>query len=130
MTLYSSAEASVYSSLEPVIRNRTDASESVPIVRLDDRLGELGIVPGVVKVDVEGAEWDVLRGAEATLLAVSPLLILELSLENSGRFGCSPDEILAWLEERGYRSLRGSREELVEAANVASADAVMARERS
>ncbi len=47
----------------------------VRVSTLDEEIGE--IVPGIVKIDVEGAELDVLRGAARVLDALRPLLILE-----------------------------------------------------
>jgi FkbM family methyltransferase len=61
--------------------------------------------PNLIKVDVEGAELQVLQGA-ASLLTLpqpeAPSLIFEYSPENSKRFGYSSSEILVLLRELGY----------------------------
>jgi FkbM family methyltransferase len=72
----------------------------VPVVRLDD------LVEGaaaVVKIDVEGAELDVLEGATRLLAAPGTVLIVEwdpLLQEMAGHGG---DELPRWLLERGWR---------------------------
>lgn len=50
--------------------------QTVPCVRLDSALGEAGRVD-LVKIDVEGHEIDVLRGATHILDAFSPIVIFE-----------------------------------------------------
>jgi FkbM family methyltransferase len=62
------------------LEHGTGQSISVPATTIDLFLKERGIDPvdiRVIKVDVEGAELRVLRGATNTLAAANPLLILE-----------------------------------------------------
>jgi len=63
----------------------------VRVVRMDD----LGYDPGLIKVDVEGLDFDVLRGGEATLDAYRPVLLLEYTPGVSG-------PMLDWLAEKHY----------------------------
>lgn len=53
-------------------------SIDVPIVTIDALLAEHALRPSAIKVDVEGAELRVLRGAMSTLRDVRPLIALEL----------------------------------------------------
>ena len=46
------------------IHNNT---EQIPTIKLDDFVSETGIVPNAITMDVEGAEFLVLKGAEETL---------------------------------------------------------------
>lgn len=55
----------------------------------------------LVKIDVEGAELLVLRGAQAALELHRPCLIVELSV-NSSPFGYTSGELVAWLDAHGY----------------------------
>jgi FkbM family methyltransferase len=71
-------------------------SELTVIVRqLDSVLAEIGIQqPDIIKMDVEGAEVDVLAGAYQTLAQARPLLLIELHGTN--------DAVAQALAEQGY----------------------------
>lgn len=56
-----------------------------------------------IKIDVEGYELDVVRGAEQTLGRCRPVVVLEQKGED-GRLGMEPDGALHWLERLGMRS--------------------------
>lgn len=77
----------------------------VRTVRLDDAVDR---PVGLIKVDVEGHELSVLRGAERILARDRPNLILEL--EDRHAAGCVA-AAFAWLGARGYRGacLEGGR---------------------
>ena len=63
----------------------------VEVVRVDD----LGLDPAWVKIDVEGAEMQALRGMEKTLTEHRPVLMVEGSDTSYG-------ELRPWLGERGF----------------------------
>lgn len=75
----------------------------VPFFTVDELCASRGIVPAIVKIDVEGAEADVLRGATATLCAHRPVLCLELHLDVLERLGESVGAMLSALSAMGYR---------------------------
>jgi FkbM family methyltransferase len=75
---------------------------TVPVARLDDALPG-GYVPAFVKIDVEGGELDVLRGAKQTLAAHRPILAIEHGLGSADYFGARPQDLHALLTELGYR---------------------------
>jgi len=56
----------------------------------------------LVKIDVEGAELDVLRGGERTLARFRPYLILEVQNETAQSAGHEAKDILQFLEQLGY----------------------------
>jgi FkbM family methyltransferase len=72
---------------------------SVPMVRLDDYFAQ-GQPITFMKVDVEGAELDVFKGAERILREQSPLLIFEC--ENRHLNGISVGDVFAYLNALGY----------------------------
>lgn len=68
----------------------------VRTIRLDDFCRERGVQPGFIKIDVEGAELDVLRGAAETVAAHHPVIFLST---HGPRIHA---DCLAWLRERQY----------------------------
>ncbi len=72
---------------------------TVPLIRLDS-LELLDVT--AMKIDAEGAELEVLRGAEATLRRCRPILTVEI--EERHRAG-STREVPAFLAGLGYRGL-------------------------
>ncbi len=76
----------------------------VPIIRLDDYFAD-GPLPDVMKIDVEGFELNVLKGA-SRLLAHGPALAIELH-ETMADFGATPQEVLTILFDHGYRVRAG-----------------------
>jgi FkbM family methyltransferase len=90
-------------------------TESVPVRRLDDLVEGVGgespdevdpvPPPDAVKVDVEGREAAVLRGAAATLAAHRPLLVVEVheaEPAEGDRTLAERTDLREWLEAREY----------------------------
>ena len=84
---------------------------SVPVRSLDDLCAERWFHPSFVKIDVEGFEHAVLRGARGVLERERPTLFLEIHPRRLAELGSSTREVIDLLAERGYepRSLGGSR---------------------
>jgi FkbM family methyltransferase len=94
------------------------ASEKVAVtgVAIDDYVEARGLEPAFIKLDVEGAEGDALRGMTRTLAAGRVALLVEWIPWRIEANGHDPDAILELLAEHGYRphapALRGGRLEL------------------
>jgi hypothetical protein len=56
----------------------------------------------LIKVDVEGFELHVLRGAEKTLRQCKPALFIELDDNNLSDQGDSAEKLVSYLEDLGY----------------------------
>jgi FkbM family methyltransferase len=71
----------------------------IPLLRIDDwRLPECGLIA----LDVEGAEFRALLGAQVTIERFKPVLVIE-DKGHVTRFGDSSDEMNQWIVSRGYR---------------------------
>ncbi|MFH1746366.1 MAG: FkbM family methyltransferase [Planctomycetota bacterium] len=77
----------------------------VPATTLDRRLGELPRVK-LVKIDVEGADYLVLKGMRGLLERDRPYLICEFHDEWFREFGADGDEVFRFLQAYGYRMQR------------------------
>ncbi len=79
---------------------------SVQVCRMDqsppvNKLDKIDLI----KIDVEGYELQVLKGAEGLLLKHKPILFVELDDDNLRDQGDSAVELIRFLEERGYASI-------------------------
>jgi FkbM family methyltransferase len=75
---------------------------TVPVVRLDEIARERDLAgPLVVKVDVEGAELQVLAGAH-TVLEDTELVLLEVSLFELIPGAPQFHDVVAWMQEHGF----------------------------
>jgi FkbM family methyltransferase len=74
----------------------------IEVVAADELLLDLN--PDLIKIDVQGWEFEVLRGMER-LLSTNPRATVYFELWPGGlqRAGSSPDELEAWLRARDYR---------------------------
>jgi FkbM family methyltransferase len=58
--------------------------------------------PSLIKIDVEGSELNVLRGASRLLVEHSPVLLFE-HCGHGAQFGITPADMQAFLHDAGYR---------------------------
>jgi len=65
-------------------------------------LDQFGVVPDVIKMDVEGAEADIFIGGAEMLTKHKPILVLELHPKLLGRFRRSPKDPKRILRRCGY----------------------------
>jgi FkbM family methyltransferase len=101
-TVFVSDESEEYSSLHPGAIPGKSHREIVQSRSLRSLTSELEVSADVVKVDVEGAEWRVLKG----LLdgGGGPRgLVIEVYAANARQFGYAPSEMCRWLSDKGYQ---------------------------
>jgi FkbM family methyltransferase len=95
-TLYVDSEASGLNSLQP---RRGTRPVHVRMVRLDDIVSQ---PVSLVKIDVEGGELAVMRGAANMLDRQGPALLFESTKTGLSAFGVASDEIFDFLSRHDY----------------------------
>ncbi|WP_165230268.1 FkbM family methyltransferase [Aquisphaera insulae] len=74
----------------------TPLVEETPVETVDAVVQRLGLKPSFLKLDIEGGEFDALRGARETLAASHPVVVSELGGERG-------QDVLGLLSDAGYR---------------------------
>lgn len=74
---------------------------SAAVTTIDDYVNRSGVTPTVLKIDVEGFEMEVLRGARETLES-KPKIALEIHTPVLGRYHTTVEEVLGALELDSY----------------------------
>jgi FkbM family methyltransferase len=84
--------------------NEPPEAVEVRLCTVDSFVKDTGRIPDLIKIDVEGAEHEVLRGAARTIEAVSPIMCCEIHPERLEAFGSSSCQVTDFLKGFGYRS--------------------------
>ncbi|MDD2720516.1 MAG: FkbM family methyltransferase [Gallionella sp.] len=78
-------------------------TEEVALVTLDDYVQEKNIQQiDLIKIDIEGAEFNALKGAAATLARFRPIVLMEMDKDSMQRAACKPEDILDFWRGLGY----------------------------
>lgn len=88
------------------LRRRSEISDEcrwidVRVARLDDELGD--VVPALIKIDVEGAEVDVLLGGQTTLAEHRPPVVFEHQMSATALYERTSEQLWELLDGLGYR---------------------------
>lgn len=73
-------------------------------ISLDDFCHQRQVSPEVIKIDVEGAEYEVLLGARKLLLAKNIIIYLSIHPKELSLMGHSVEQLIAYLEGLGYNA--------------------------
>ena len=79
--------------------NEVDTQIKVQLQMLDELIPD-DLKIDLIKIDVEGAEFLVLKGAHKTIDKNKPLVIFEHGLGASEHYGYSSDELFDWFSSR------------------------------
>jgi len=67
----------------------TENNGNIPKIKIDS----LGLSPTLIHLDIEGAEWEALLGAENTIKNSKPLIVVEWDTITMNRFGWSSEKV-------------------------------------
>jgi FkbM family methyltransferase len=99
MEEYSSIGKIVHSSVEHKPAETINAKGDT----VDNLINAFGLRPGFIKIDVEGAEYQVLCGALKTMREFHPVILAELSEKLLSSCGATPEMVTGLLQQNGYR---------------------------
>lgn len=71
-------------------------------ISLDEFFAQRDAIPDVIKMDVQGAELEALRGAETIIRRHRPIIFLEVHPTMLKDFGASADDVYRFLAGNGY----------------------------
>jgi len=84
---------------------KSDSRIVVQTLTMDDLVEKHGIFPDLVIIDVEGAEYAALLGAEETVASSRPRILVEMhSPEEIGGMGKNAQRVLSWCKKMEYRA--------------------------
>jgi FkbM family methyltransferase len=92
-----------YSGLKKRKYDKPESDQQITVLteRLDDVISpDLRI--GMMKIDVEGGELDLMKGATGILSSSKPIIIFETGLGAGDVYGTSPEEVFDFLSGFGY----------------------------
>lgn len=101
VTFYEDRKRPGFSSLAPPLDGAVCDAYPVPLARLDDLVGTDQRVD-FIKVDVEGAELGVLRGAESLFAHQRPVALFESGPGAAERCGFTREGVFDFFSERNY----------------------------
>lgn len=81
---------------------RAGSSQRVPTTTLDDLCDQFGVVPDFVKIDVEGAEANVLRGSTRCAAQERTRFLVEMHSPPELPMARNAELVLAWTSANGY----------------------------
>ena len=101
----SDPRSGLYDSLKPTNRASESRRVQVDLTTIDAEWNAMGRPDiSVIKIDVEGAEAGVLRGATACLAAARPAVLLEWNKINLSAHQSAPEELLTFAKQHAYET--------------------------
>lgn len=96
--------------LRPSVQGSREWRQSLPdsirvtTYKLDEYVVKNNMrLPNVIKIDVQGAEYNVLAGAEDIIEKARPVIVAEIHVDLIREFGYSQEQLFALLNKWGYK---------------------------
>lgn len=91
---YSGLKERIYDRFDPVLKPIT-----VDVVRLDE------VIPSeehiaFIKLDIEGGEFQALRGAAGMIGRCRPVIVFEAGAKSTGQYGATPEEVYRFITDQ------------------------------
>lgn len=84
-------------------RHLAQETSTTPQITLDEYCFRTAVYPDLITMDVEGAEFDVLRGAEVLLRDMRPKVYVSVHPEfMKDMYGCGPEDLYRFMDGLGY----------------------------
>jgi len=97
-----------------ITSNSSKNTTQISVVRLDDFLKKSNIQEiHIIKIDVEGYEHEVLKGAQEILTHQRPLLFIELDDANLRDQGSSAQQLIQLLESLNYKMVKATNNSVI-----------------
>jgi FkbM family methyltransferase len=97
---------SLFDGIRPTNRVASVRQIEVELTTVDETWRSLGSPQvSIIKIDVEGAELDVLRGARECLKKERPSVLMEWNRQNLTAYCCAPELLMEFATEVGYKIL-------------------------
>ncbi len=103
-----SGEPDTHSSLNTLGRSNY-RKIMVQVDTVDNLCESYGLNPDFIKIDVEGAERELIQGASRTLRDTKPVLMIEFNLGTTSASGYDSRTLLQMIKEYDYRFYRGTK---------------------
>ncbi len=87
----------------PAEKLAKDTLIDIDVVTIDTFVEHQNIVPDVIKIDTEGFELNILKGAVNLLNKHSPMIFLEVHPTDLNNLGQSVDDLIILLSKNGYK---------------------------
>lgn len=101
-TLHLAQDTNIGASTLRKISDHSAGDEKVLVLNLGEMLDGLKFAPDVIKIDVEGYEFSVLKGIRTLLSNTSPVVICELSNAFFADMGHTTGDVINFMASMGY----------------------------
>ena len=112
-TFYYDPQVSANASLVNLGEKANIEKLDAPLVTLDKYCYQKSIKPDLIKVDVEGAELFVFKGARQLISDNHPIIFVEMLRKWSSKFGYHPNQTIELLKDLGYNCFSLCKDQLI-----------------
>jgi FkbM family methyltransferase len=99
----------------PCFFGDSNSKNGTKTITIDQYVNDTNIIPDIIKIDVEGAELNVLNGCKETLSKHKPKIILEIHDDFLRKnFNTQPTEVINFIEKFNYKENLKAKNQKVE----------------